>query len=261
VVVSDGAFVAWASAEDGTLVAVDASTGEVVLESMTEIAFGRPALALSDGVLHRIAKGTMLAAKLGETTIDETPLAAVVSERTALAAAPGGVVATELVLGVRRRARFFGARRVELDVAPLGLGERVLDETIAAGPRTTAVLTAVRANGADRVDIAVFDETGRRLGESSRPVDARAAGAAIANALVSGASVLVAGHAGLVREDLVAGRETRFSPSTVDGTARGEGDAPSATDAIVAPESILVATDAGLLVAAGHVLSRLRIRS
>ncbi|MBL8739526.1 MAG: hypothetical protein JNK04_00485 [Myxococcales bacterium] len=221
---------------------VDAARGTTMLETTTETAFGRAAFALGGGVLHRIARGSLIATELESGR--ETTRLSVVSEQTCLHPRPGGVFAVTAVLGRRHYVAVDARVAIELDVEPLGPGERLLAETIRGDERHILLLRHVASGGAEWVLTSLFAADGTALRNVRTAAAGRAAGTAIAGGILAKGAYLVATDGGLVREDVTA-------PST---SVTFPGTAP-----FVSLESELVACAFGLIARLGcslHLLSQ-----
>ncbi|MBK6517114.1 MAG: hypothetical protein IPG04_24095 [Polyangiaceae bacterium] len=223
----------------------DALTGRLVLTTTTEVAFGAPSVSVSGPRVYRLAKGTVLQLDRDEHgRWSEREVGQVVSGQTALYAAEVGVLAATQVLGRRAYAWLTPGGVVELECAPLGPGESIADEWLAADREHAVVLRLVRSAGRELVATSAFDRRGRALVSATSAACARPAGAAIRGALVARGAALVASDAGLVRHPLVAnGPPTLFAE----------------TEPHVVREAPIAACPRGVLVAAGAALKLLSI--
>jgi hypothetical protein len=220
------------------------TSGRVIEETTTEIAFGAPSLALGGGVLHRVARGTVVSVRFERNAAIERPALGVVAEQTTLHAAPEGVIAVEQVLGRTRYRRVFRGETIDLDVDPLDMTERLLAQTVACDGGTTLVVRLTRQGGRDQVRTNVLDARGIVSALACTPVDRRTSEDAILGGLFHAGAYLVATDAGLVREGLSAKSPTM----TFAATAR-----------LVAKEDRLALTRRGLAIAHESTVSLVRL--
>ncbi len=226
---------------------IDASGGQLLLGTTTELASGRPAFAVTGSTLYRVAAGALLEVSLEAGRASERVVATVVSDQTCLSPAPGGVLLASRVLGRTLYARIAGRARVDLEVDVLCPGERLVDHALYADGEVTVVLRHTRVAGADRVRTDVLDARGQRIAcRAERAVD-RCSGLALAGGCMARAVLLLATDAGLVREE-VAPRPP--SASLIPDAAP-----------FAAHEAWLAATGDGLAVAAGGSVHVLRLRN
>lgn len=230
--------------EDGAVISVfDATTGEPLPATTTDLAFGSPSLAVVGDTIYRLAGASLLATR--PRSVEERLLTTVVPGQTRLSAAPGGVVGVTTVLGRRDVFRMYGRERVDLLTEPLRAGERIVDEAIVANESETLLTLLVRAQGRDTLREELFDRRGARRAIRSLDPAARLAGTAIANALLAGTERLVATDRGLYRERVDTAGAARLFEST---------------SPYVAHEALLCPSQGGLSVASGGTVTLLRIR-
>lgn len=188
---------------------------------------GEPAFGVGPDAFYRIARGVLMAGRVRGSSIEERPIAVVMTGQTWLSVAPYD--SRRLVCGSRalRRRHYFAwlsGRRVDLDAADLDDHEAITDETVTFGDGTFALLRLTRAAGEARVRTTLYANDGRRLSERMVRARERLAGSAIRGGVLVGARHLVATAAGLVRETLNAETAVRFdgsAPHCVDDTNLG----------------------------------------
>lgn len=225
--------------EIAELCVYEVATGAMVARTTTELAFGRASFAIDGDRVLRLAKGTVLG--LDPRSLEEQILATVVSGATALHR--GGLSATS-VLGTRSYRWLRSGCSVDLDAAPLGAAESLLEEWLAAEGERAVLVRRVRTRGAEEVRTSLFDRQGRAVASRCEPAVVRTGGAAITGALFGRGSVLVASDAGLVRHDAAGAK-----PSVLF----------SETEPFVTAEAPLAASPAGVLVALGSSLDLLTL--
>lgn len=229
---------------EGLFVWLGSGSESSMVPFVTERALGGASFAVTRRGLHRIARGTLLQARLDGEALSETPVTSVMSEQTRLFGSAEACMASERILSVRRALAIVGGRRIDLDLDPLEPGEALVEESLVAGPTSFAVLRITSLRGQRLFRAATFDKSGTARARTLESVDARVAEDAISGGLLQGDTLLVACERGLYREALGAS-----ASSTLFAEA-----AP-----FVGRDALLATSDEGLLAAHLGRLTRLRL--